>query len=120
MCALCSNSPFWASKEQVQGRTGFLWVEHLPGLHEAWGSIPSTNKSQHMGDRGCRVSSRSSLATSLGQPGLHKTLFQNQKSREMEMQIYDHLSQPSHPPTLSGQRLCLLETMAPLTALPAL
>lgn len=46
MCALCSNSPFWASKEQVQGRAGFLWVEHLPGLHEALGSIPSTNKSQ--------------------------------------------------------------------------
>lgn len=46
MCALCSNSPFWASKEQVQGQAGFLWVEHLPGMHEALGSIPSPSKSQ--------------------------------------------------------------------------
>lgn len=46
MCALCSNSPFWASKDQVPGWAGFLWVEHLPGLYEALGSLPSTSKSQ--------------------------------------------------------------------------
>lgn len=100
LCALYNNSRFSASKEQVQGRAGFLWVEHLPGMHEALGSIPSTNKSQCVC---CRVRSRSAWAASLGQPGLHKTLFQNQKSPEREMQVCACLSRPSPPPPLSGQ-----------------
>lgn len=96
-------------------------------MHEVLGSVPSTDISQCVC---CRVSSRSSSATSLGQPGLHKTLFQNQKSTEREMQACACLSRPSpHPHRVVGsmgaglwalQPHCFPEALPPLTALLAL
>lgn len=77
-----------------------LWVEHLPGMLQALASVCSTSNSQCVC---CRVSSRSAWAASLGQPRLHKTLFQNQKSTERECRFV--LTSPALiPPT--GENGC--------------